>query len=38
MNDDLKIDVYQRVVNEADSSEKEDVKITVCVFIGEEIR
>ena len=32
MNEDLKIDIYQRVVNDVDYSEKEAVKKTVCVL------
>lgn len=32
MNEDLKIDVYQRVVNEVEYNEKEAVKKTACVL------
>lgn len=32
MNEDLKIAIYQRVVNGADSFEKESVKKTVCIL------
>lgn len=32
MNEDLKIDIYQRVVNGVDYSEKEAVKKTACVL------
>lgn len=32
MNEDLKIDVYQRIVNNVDCFEKEDVKRTACVL------
>lgn len=34
MNEDLKIDVYQRLVNEVDSSEKESVKKTAVVLLA----
>ncbi len=32
MNEDLKIDVYQRLVNSTEYSEKEAVKKTACVL------
>ena len=32
MNEDLKIDVYKRIVNEAESNEKEAIKKTACIL------
>lgn len=32
MNEDLKIDVYQQIVNSTESNEKESVKKTTCVL------
>jgi hypothetical protein len=33
MNEDLKIDLYKKLINQADSYEKEAIKNTVCILL-----